>query len=228
MRRIFLLLALSLQLLACGDGASSTPNIRPTADAGVDQSVDEQTLVILTGSGTDSDGASVSYRWSQTAGPRVRLDKANTRRASFTSPTLVAQTNLTFKLTITDDDGASATDSVVVSVNPVNAIPSADAGQDQKALGQTLVTLAGSGSDSDGKIVAYSWTQSSGVVVTLSDPKIASPILTLPNVVTEQQIAFDLMVTDNEGATATDQVIITIQGDTPPNADASITDTIRY
>ncbi len=220
MRRLLIGIALFVQLVACGGGGSSTPNIGPTANAGADQSVDEQTLVTLTGTGTDSDGNVVSYSWSQTAGTSVTLSNANSATTSFTAPALTATASLTFRLTITDDDGASSSDSMVVTVNPVNAIPTADAGPDQSVIEQALVTLVGSGSDTDGSIVAYSWTQSSGVAVTLSDSQAASPTFTAPSISTEQQLTFDLMVTDNEGATATDQVVITVLVDTPPVADA--------
>ena len=61
------------QLVACGgsgsDGGTSgtTPaNQAPTANAGSDQAVNEQTTVTLLGSGADSDGSVVNYNWIQT------------------------------------------------------------------------------------------------------------------------------------------------------------------
>ncbi len=61
-----------------------TLNLVPTINAGTDQSVIEQSSVVLTGSGSDSDGTITSYSWLQTGGaPQVTLGGANTATASF-------------------------------------------------------------------------------------------------------------------------------------------------
>ena len=64
----------------------------------------------------------------------------------------------TITLTVTDDDGGTDSDDVVITVDDP---PTADAGPDQTVSdsdksGSELVTLDGSGSsDSDGTIVSY-------------------------------------------------------------------------
>ena len=100
-------------------------NHAPIAKAGEDVSVDETdaagkpTVVQLTGSASDEDaGDSLSYVWTQTGGPAVTLSGADSASASFAAPDVSATTPLTFQLQVSD--GASqATDSVVVSVRPV-------------------------------------------------------------------------------------------------------------
>ncbi len=72
-----------------------------------------------------------------------------------------------FKLTVTDNSGASADDYATVVVNnaasPGNQAPNAKAGDDITIqFGQPHV-LNGSGStDSDGQIVSYKWVKDSG------------------------------------------------------------------
>ena len=95
------------------NGVSNTP---PVADAGRDQTVDEDTPVTLSGSGTDSDGMITSYHWTQTHGTSVMLTGANTRTASFTAPDVDADEDLVFEFMVTDDGGASDTDTVTVTV----------------------------------------------------------------------------------------------------------------
>lgn len=97
------------------------PNVAPTANAGTDQTVNEQTPVNLSGTGTDSDGTIATYAWTQVNGPTVTLSPTDQTRATFTAPDVTADTELTFKLTVTDDDGATAEDEVKVFVKLVDS-----------------------------------------------------------------------------------------------------------
>lgn len=96
----------------CSTGA----NQPPTANAGPDRSVVEGTATSLQGSGTDVDGTISSYQWTQTGGPAVTLGGANTATASFTAPQVTASTALTFRLTVTDNQGATGNDTVTITV----------------------------------------------------------------------------------------------------------------
>ena len=123
--RLFLVLALASFLTACGGGGEkkqpSPPpaNRSPTANAGIDQSVDEGATVNLVGTGADSDGTIASYSWQQTSGTNVAISNSNMAAASFTAPLVAANEDLVFSLTVTDDDGATGADSVTVTVNDV-------------------------------------------------------------------------------------------------------------
>lgn len=205
-------------LSACGGGggggtltpAPTSVNISPTADAGADQSVDEQTAVILSGSGTDSDGSVADYRWAQTAGQSVTLTNSSSTSASFSSPTLTTEMILTFQLTVTDNDGATTTDTTDVIVLPVNVAPTADAGTDQSVDEQTTVTLSAIATDSDGVVASYSWAQTTGEPVALTTADSASTSFDPPTSTNELTLTFQLTVTDNEGATITDNVDVVV------------------
>ena len=98
---------------------STSTNQPPAANAGPDQTVAENTagVTLNGGSSTDSDGTIASYSWVQTAGsPTVTLTGANTATPTFTAPSVTATTTLTFRLTVTDNSGATATDDVSVVV----------------------------------------------------------------------------------------------------------------
>ncbi len=101
--------------------AADPNNLPPVADAGPDQSVDEDTPVSLDG-GASSDPNSdvITYDWSQSAGPAVTLAGANTAAPSFTVPWVVGETLLTFTLTVTDEYGDSASDTVNITVRMVD------------------------------------------------------------------------------------------------------------
>jgi GH18 family chitinase/chitodextrinase len=101
---------------------SSGENIPPTANAGADSIAVEGSVVSLSGSGTDTDGTITAYLWAQTAGPAVTLSAANTANASFSAPQVSADTPLTFQLTVTDNQGATGSDLVVVTVRDATVI----------------------------------------------------------------------------------------------------------
>jgi hypothetical protein len=186
-------------------------NTAPTANAGPNQSVNAQNVVILSGSGTDSDGTVTTYRWTQIAGQAVTLTSPNLALTRFDAPTAASSLTLIFQLTVTDNEGATTTDTVAITVNPAaNIAPTAYAGADQSVDEQTLVTLSGSGSDSDGTVTTYRWTQIAGQAVTLTSPNLALTRFDTPTAASSLTLIFQLTVTDNEGATTTDTVAITV------------------
>ena len=197
-------------------------NTDPVANAGADQSVDEQSAVNLNGSGSsDPDGSVASYAWTQTAGTNVVLTGADTATPNFTAPSVsAAGETLTFQLQVTDNEGATDTDTVDVQVNndpTLGNAPVANAGADQTVNEATLVTLDGTGStDSDGTITAYQWTQTAGPVVAITNADQATATFTSP--AAPASLTFQLQVTDDDAATDTDSVVITVNA--PPVANA--------
>lgn len=185
-------------------------NAKPGANAGPNRLVGRNSMVTLAGSGNDTDGHVAAYQWTQTAGPTVTLSGANQASASFTAPMVTTQTALTFRLTVTDNDNATATDQTVITVLAGNAKPSANAGSDQTVTALNSVSLAGSGSDPDGSITSYQWTQTSGPAVSLTNASQASASFIAPVVGVATSLSFQLMVKDNNNATATDEVVVTV------------------
>ena len=91
-------------------------NQPPNAHAGLDQTVTPGDKVTLRGRASDPDGAIETYRWEQIAGPSVSLSNENQASASFVAPKVEGGVTLTFRLRVTDDDNATATDKVMVKI----------------------------------------------------------------------------------------------------------------
>nr|WP_264475110.1 malectin domain-containing carbohydrate-binding protein [Salinirubrum litoreum] len=104
------------------------------------------------------------------------------------------------------------TDDLTITVEAQNTAPTADAGADQTVQAGDTVTLDATGSsDADGSIASYSWTQTGGTSVSLSDASAAQPTFTAPDLTSEETLTFEVQVTDDDGATATDSVSVTVQ-----------------
>jgi hypothetical protein len=119
MKQIKMLLLSSLVILftACGGGSSvdaiilpddPQDNIVTTANAGPDKSVEVNQVVSITGSGTDTDGTIVSYEWTKDTTVLAIT-------ASFDYLATAVGTD-TLTLTVMDDDGGTASDSMNVTV----------------------------------------------------------------------------------------------------------------
>ncbi len=172
-------------------------NTPPTANAGEDQSVEVNQTIQINGTGNDSDGTIVSYQWSNDS-----VVVANTASFTYTPDTVESQT---LTLTVTDNNGTTASDEMVLTVTAVplpNTPPTANAGVDKSTQVNQSVTINGTGNDSDGSITSYEWISGSTV---LSN---SASFTYTPTI--EGNETLTLTVTDNEGATASDDMLLTV------------------
>jgi hypothetical protein len=95
-----------------------------------------------------------------------------------------------------------------------NLYPTVDAGPDQTiTLPTSQVTMAASASDPDGSIVTKVWTQLTGGACTITDNTSYTTTITGLSAGT---YTFRLTVTDNDGATGSDDIMITVYPATAP------------
>ena len=201
-------------------------NEPPTADAGPDQAVEENTIITLDGSNShDPDDGIKSYQWRQVAGPVVTLSDPTVVKPNFTGPDVGADgVSLTFELTVTDFGDLQSSDTTIVNVTGDNDPPTADAGADQTVLEKSTVSLDGSNShDPDDGIESYQWKQAAGQSVTFSDPTSARPTFEAPSFddTGDKLLVFDLIVTDNGGLQSSDSTTVSVSNFEKDNPGAS-------
>lgn len=136
-------------------------NDGPTANAGSDQTVASGATFTLSGSGTDPEGDSLTYTWSQTAGTSVASFSTTQASPTITAPTLQSSDSavtLTFSLSVSDGS-ASASDTVDVTVNPPapsnNAPVLAAIGNQTNDVGASVNVSTGA-TDADGDSLTFS------------------------------------------------------------------------
>lgn len=151
------LLVVLLLVASATTPATATTNETPLPDAGLDQSVTRGTAVHLDAGGSrDPDGTITDYDWRIEApnGSTRPLDCENCERTRFQA-TSVGEYTVT--LTVTDGDGATATDTLYVQVDP-GAPPSVSlAGPTQLETGErsTYTATIGAGAASLDRLVWY-------------------------------------------------------------------------
>ncbi|MCP4344156.1 MAG: hypothetical protein GY795_01345 [Desulfobacterales bacterium] len=207
-------------------------NQPPVADAGQDRTVTEGDEVTLDGSGSDDPDDGIEYYlWRQISGTTASLSDAAEMQPTFIAPDVdMGGESLVFELLVTDKGGLKNTDRVMITVEPENQPPVADAGQDQTVAQGKVVVLDGSGSyDPDNGISSYQWRQSSGTVVTLPDKSAVQPTFTAPNIgQNDETLTFELTVTDNGGLTDTASVSVkVVYENQSPVADAGEDQTVK-
>jgi large repetitive protein len=191
-------------------------NRLPIAVISAPQAVDERTVVTLDGSQShDLDGDSITFAWGQmveTSGtPRVTLDRQLADKPTFTAPDVTQDTLLKFAMQVEDGWGWSEVAYVTVLVRHVDRAPVVEAGNAVSVRTGEAVRLTGTGSDPDGGLLTYAWTQHAGEpVVTLSGANTRSLSFTAPVVSSDTLLHFDLTLTSG-GVSVMDTVEVTVK-----------------
>jgi len=179
------------------------PNIPPVATIKVDKNTGNAPLAVnFTGGGTDTDGKIVKWNWS--FGDKGYSSKQNQ------SHTFSVAKTYQVVLTITDDDGANATKTVNITVNPrVNKLPTVTIKADKTTgIAPLLVAFSSAAIDPDGTITSYAWTFGDGGKSTKQNEShtFASPgtytvkLIVLDNDKANASASMDIVVTAAPGA----------------------------
>jgi len=194
---------------ACNPLVNETPQARAGADEGIILPANNFRLSGI--SSFDPDGLIFSYNWSQAAGSSqaviINADSAVSKPDSLKPGYYV------FRLTVTDDKGATATDDVLIIVDaepPANKAPVALAGNDVNLTLPTNSTLlnGNASNDPDGSIITYNWSLISGPSQ-LDLGNTATPYLNVNNLVIGTYV-FRLTVKDNKEAISSDDVTVNV------------------
>ncbi|HXV44704.1 MAG TPA: PKD domain-containing protein, partial [Anaerolineae bacterium] len=185
----------------------SVSNSPPTANAGPDQTVNEGNQAIFDGSGSsDPNGDPLTFQWDFGDGSPIDT-RPNPDHTYADGP---ATYNVT--QTVTDIDGAIATDTAQITVD--NVAPTANAGSDQTVSEGSQVNFNGSGSSDPGAdTLSYQWDFGDG-----NSSTEVNPIHTYPDGPATYNVT--LTVTDSDGAVGSHTIVVTVNNELPQNVDA--------
>jgi hypothetical protein len=189
---------------------AAPPNQAPTANAGLDRNMTlPANIATLVGTGNDPDGTITAYQWTKIAGPASgTITNASSATCSLSNLEVGVYR---YELRVTDNLGAYGRDTVQVTVNmqPVNSLPVVNVGGDISIyLPENTVNLAGTVTDTDGFIIQQQWVVISGP----SSYIMSGGNTTHATISSLQQGNYKVMlsVTDNNGGTASDTLIISV------------------
>jgi outer membrane protein assembly factor BamB/plastocyanin len=131
----------------------------PTANAGLDQTVNEDTQVTFDGSASTDENSIASYTWTFTDITPQTLSGKNPTYTFVTPGTYIVT------LKVTDAAGNWATDTTVITILDVTK-PVANAGEDRTVNVGTTVTFDAGGSSDNVGIVSYEWDFGDGTTGT--------------------------------------------------------------
>lgn len=200
------------QFMAVDTSPPLIQNMPPVANAGPNKTGVVGQPVTFDGTGsTDQDGTIISYAW--------QFGDGRSSMGSIVSHVYTAPGTYTVSLTVTDNHGATNTDTAtaIITQTPsspttTNKPPIADAGNDKRAkVGETIIFDASDSIDPDGTIVEYSWDFGDE---RSSNEKRAAHSYAIPGV-----FKVTLVVTDNDGATDRAVIYATVheeESPTPP------------
>ncbi|KZN52753.1 hypothetical protein N474_22550 [Pseudoalteromonas luteoviolacea CPMOR-2] len=122
-------------VVSCGgssggdSGSPSTPsptptptqpqNNAPTVSISGENTIQEQKEISLTAEASDSDGSVESYSWQIVSGPTATLQNSATKTVTFITPDVTEDTSMTLRVTVTDDDSATASADFNLSVSRI-------------------------------------------------------------------------------------------------------------
>ncbi|NJL58964.1 MAG: tandem-95 repeat protein, partial [Desulfobacteraceae bacterium] len=192
---------------------NTAPKIAQTSPISVTMDEDGSPTAWTAPTVTATDANNDTLTWSVKAAPVNGTAVVSGSGASPTTFTYTPKQDYTgtdsFVIQVSDGKGGFADMTIDVTISAVNDLPAADAGKAQTVYVGSKVVLDGSASkDTDGTIALYTWTQTAGTSVTLSDSKAIQPYFTAPSA--PETLSFRLTVKDNAGEESSASVTITV------------------
>ena len=130
---------------------------------------------------------------------------------SFSHPLLESNINLSWKLTITDDEGGQASTQYDMTLNKTNELVDANAGADQNVEEFEEVTLDATNSETVTDTYQCKWQQLTGNSETLSNSDQCTTTFFASDVDTESTLSFEVTITDSKGRTDTDSLFVDVK-----------------
>ncbi|MDX1409515.1 MAG: hypothetical protein R3330_15315, partial [Saprospiraceae bacterium] len=189
------------------NGCTNTASVQvevwdnPEVNASVSGAFCNDGPINLEASGTAGSGLITGYTWSGPFGFSSTLEDPVINPGDAAYPTAGTHT---YTVTVTDDNGCTGTDQVIVTVN---AVPTVTATTAPTVCGDQAIALQATGVAGGAAITGYAWSGPFGFTSTLEDPTIPPGDAAYP---TAGNHAYTVTITDANGCTNTSSVNVEV------------------
>ncbi len=227
---VWLCILFPIFLTACGGGGgsdepASASNQAPQVTVSGNSQVNELSTLTVAASASDSDGSISRFTWQQTSGPTVSITSSN-EQLTVAIPAVNEDTPISFSVTVTDNQGATASASYTATIVNVNQAPSIVVQGPQISPSSNIITLSANATDVDGEVLSYNWSQTAGPSVVFSNGS-SEISFTTPSVSSNTELAFTVRVTDNFGEQTSTDFSVVVSANIAPSVSISGQQTIR-
>lgn len=164
----------------------------------------------------DVNGHNIHFHWQQVGGTGIDIPWPNSSKLAFHTPVVYEDQDLIFRLTLTDDHGASTetlrTINIRRSYAPVIVVQS----NHSASAGEYVSISAAESHDPDGDQVSFHWQQISGFPVDLPWPEAHSIGFHAPYLTEYSTLIFNLTVTDKLGFYSKQEVHVEVSANQLP------------
>ncbi len=196
----------------------------PVVNAGANQNVPPQRVILDGSASYDPGGGTLQYGWSQVSGTQVIIETPTASTASFMG---IKAGAYRFKLTCTN---GACTNTATADVTIQNIAPSVNAGSDRTIDAGTQITLHATGQDPNEDSLTYQWTKVSGPSVSI--PSMVQQDITFTPT-TAGQYMFSVQCYDGVNYSVASQVNVTVNAvnhaptaNAGPNQDVNMGSTV--
>ncbi len=202
-------------------------NVPPTASIGGPTSVNEGQTVVLTGTGSDVPGDTLTYAWDLDndgvfgeTGVDASYGDENGPNPTFDATNLNGPATAPIHLRVSDGDGGVTTVDATISVD--NVAPAASIGGPTNVNEGQTVVLTGSASDVPGDTLTYAWDLDNdgvfgetGTDAANGDENGLNPTFDATNLDGPTTVPIHLRVSDDDGGVTTVDATITVDNVAP-------------
>lgn len=203
-------------LSACGGGSTNETtkpiepvNTPPSITSIGNHSIKEQSQFIFTAQASDSDGTITSYVWEQTSGTEVIDLVSDSETLTFLAPDISTNETISFKLIVTDNNNASATETLNIDVI-ANSAPVIASMESVTINERAEFEFTADVSVQDGIINSYLWQQLEGTEVNINGVNSNKLAFTAPNITSDEKLVFSLTAVDDFNNETTSNITINV------------------